>query len=290
MNKFPFYLLLGSTLSACGGGSSAPTVPAEAPDPDPIVEENDEQGGGDAAETPEPIEVSVARIFKGSDSDYMPTLSPSEETITMDVNGEKTVLTVIDGGNLSHRIGLGQPDNTTFVAGVQQSDDAEAGFVSAATAGDPTTYEGAIFVERLTDTVLPVTGEATFNGKYLGLVASSAAITGEATLTADFANSQVSGAITDRTQVDIMTGEPTANGLITTDMILEAGTLADDGSFSGAVSGGDVIIGGDTVTPTDGLYIGLVTGAAGDSAAVGLRTTFVVNDETGYEVGSFIAE
>lgn len=92
---------------------------------------------------------------------------------------------------------------------------------------------------RSTDSDMPLTGEATFSGSYLGLTSRPDVnvsirpfrITGETDLTVDFGSGDVSGRITNRRN-------STDTSLQFDDITLESATLDADGFFRGQSVGG----------------------------------------------------
>lgn len=125
------------------------------------------------------------------------------------------------------------------------------------------------FYQRKTQTELPLAGTANLTGTYEGIIylgttlpagQATNLVKGTTAVTDDFANSTVSGSITNR--VDAKGGVSTWN-----DVTLAPATLTGNGTFAGTVSGGEFSANSAVVNRAGaGNYAGLVGGANGTEA------------------------
>jgi hypothetical protein len=131
-------------------------------------------------------------------------------------------------------------------------------------------------LERLTETTVPVSGSAIYLGSYSGTLRGGPGMTGDVILTADFAQSVVSGAITNR---KYLSADIDA-------LVLSEAPLVS-GAFSGETSGGSRPIYSEGST---GAYEGLIVGADGEGVVGAVRITHSSGpDDTDTEMGIFLA-
>ncbi len=165
-----------------------------------------------------------------------------------------------------------------------------------AAGADAASLTGA-FAERAgPETVVPDTGIVNYDGQYAGVIRSlegdsvSHAVSGTATMTASFADGQVSGVISDRvaTLLSLTT--------IQTDLAdIELQTTSiENGGFAGTTTGGGfpTVLGFEFDTD-QGNYSGLFVGADGEEIVGNLDITHTrVSDDARIrqEVGAFILE
>lgn len=157
----------------------------------------------------------------------------------------------------------------------------EAGKAIAVTYAEPRTDALSYFLDRETDTLIPVTGFAEYEGGYMGLYrfasdnSPAGHITGRVELSVDFTDNAVSGMITDRANTGVETLAP---------IILQAGTLGD-GSFSGTTTGGAF----DSTVAMPGTFTGMVVGENGQEVIGGVQLTHAVGGVDRFdEVGVFV--
>ena len=159
-------------------------------------------------------------------------------------------------------------------------------------------FVGAAYGRR-DETVLP-DGSATFSGDYAGLTVFqrpsnndliTSMLTGDVAMTVDFDDSSLSGSITNR-EVLRPTGVDFA-AYDADDVIISGGTIAANGTFTAATSGGAFIsaLAGETWSTGAGTASGVLAGADGETAAGILRIlhTETVGGDDFAEVGAFIA-
>ncbi|MBB5721944.1 hypothetical protein FHS72_001568 [Loktanella ponticola] len=150
---------------------------------------------------------------------------------------------------------------------------------------------GALVLERLSDTAVPEFGNAEMSGDYFGYWQTGDAgghlpsqlvlnpIIGDAKLTVDFANSMVSGAITNRSLRNLKTNAP---GSQLTDVILEDTSIDGFGGFSGTATGGRHTSSGFDDATVTGSFVGLLTRSQA-TGAIG-AVEIITNDPEGQEV------
>jgi hypothetical protein len=248
--------------------------------------------------------------------DSIETVTVASETVAVgsvpvDVRydaGTDSVIYSIGGGDVATMSRRATADHGSFAA----FEDAVNGFYafrSVSASGDSAitvgAAEGATNIlsasyERINDTALPVSGDTTYAGNYLGLITASGStdplsvVTGNMSLTADFGTSMVSGSITARLVADI--ASLASNGESTTDIALNATALDDLGGYSGDASGGvfTTDTGANVYTTASGQYTGFISGATADETVGGVVITYQRSSGTGgpsalVETGGFIA-
>ena len=144
-------------------------------------------------------------------------------------------------------------------------------------------YSGAAFA-RSTAAEVPTTGSATYSGNYAGLISDGAGVasvmSGNVALSANFAGSTVSGAISNREE----TSRDGTRGSISSPKSLDlAGIIGAAGNFSGTATGGEFA---DGTTTSGGQFVGMFGGDGGNEA-VGAVTIEHQDGGTYTEVGVF---
>lgn len=141
-------------------------------------------------------------------------------------------------------------------------------------------------LERFGDTILPTTGSVTFNGGYAGVLgdvendlANLGQVNGTAMMTADFADGEVSGLITDRIN---------SNGRVFDDLILLPASIDPaTGSFGNFTDGG--VLTGLEYDTANGSYNGLFVGADGAEIVGGVEVIHLDSVSTTIvETGGFV--
>jgi len=351
------YLILASlaafSLAACGGSGSAVVEEAVLPDGGDDVEEvtpPENDGDVENEEPPAPIDVVLAPASGNlgpNNISFATSQSGLEVFVTLDgttqsLSGISPVLEelgvkgqlesgfdIVGGTDLAALAsaitgGDGGPDvqlALAFVGGTE----AVTSSVGVLLSLDPqelngfediTFTAGAAFA-RLTETTMPLTGGATYEGDYASILLANdpanpnidperLAIEGIVTLNADFANSVISGDITDRRFVDLEAEEEDQNeGLA--ELVLEvdeievdpdfisgislAETAIDEtGAFAGVASAEPSVVDGIDVTTENGVFTGLIAGTTANEAVGAVTVTHTLGEETFTEVGTFIAQ
>lgn len=266
MRHFITTTLMLSALSACGGSGGGPTV----------------------------ITVPAAAGAFG-ESDVQVELTPSGETITVSKSGGPEAITTDTA-----------PDVGTYRSAVDTDGDYTIAFVSASAtsvAGMAVYQDGAdqthgVFYDRIGDTNLPTSGTATLNGDYVGMLIDDAGggsvfgagFLGEVTIDVDFGTQAVSGAITNREFVSLLTADTLIAGSSVADITLSEADLLDDGSFVGTLTGGAVTIDADTAdTSGANSYAGLIAGTEATEAVGGISLPQNIDGSAYVEIGSFAA-
>ncbi len=325
--------LAAVTLAACGGSGSAVVEKVEVPGAEDVADDQDNA----------PIEVVLAPAngnlgpnnitFADSDSglEVFVTVDGETESFTGlapilqdlgvlgDLDSEFNIVAGTDaavilqqffGGTAKQPVQLalafaGSTDSATASVGTLIVGDSD---IESPAEADFTT--GAAF-SRLTETTLPLTGSATFEGDYISMIVPNdleavtpdierLAISGDITLNADFASALISGDITDRRFVDLLPdGEEITNGIILVeeisfpdqiaDISLVSTAIDDTGAFTGVASAGESLVDGSNVTTEDGIFSGLIAGADASEAVGSVSLTHTFEDQTFTELGSFIA-
>jgi len=185
-------------------------------------------------------------------------------------------------------------DDGYTIAFVSTGEGTVAGGTSFADGGD--FFTGAFFA-RTAESDMPTTGSATFTGDYVGMLvaedtqasAFGAGFTGTASLTVDFEDATVSGSITDRSLVSLITDDDFPDTSVA-DVTLVGTTLSETGSFTGQVTGGAYSSGTSTsaVAPTS-TYSGLIGGPAADEAVGAVEMTHILDSNNTLEIGAFAA-
>ncbi len=251
-----------------------------------------------------------------SSDDSIETVTVTSETVAVgsvpvDVRydaGSDSVIYSIGGSDVATMSREATLDRGSFEA-FEDATNGHYAFRSVSASGDSAITVGAAEdtfnilsanYERVIDTALPVSGTATYNGDYLGLITVSGStdlrsvVTGDMSLTANFGTSMVSGSITDRVVAGI---DPLApNDEATTDMVLNATAIDDQGGFSGEASGSTFTTdaGTNAYTIMSGRYTGLISGATADETIGGIVITYERSSGSGgpsglVETGGFIA-
>ncbi len=322
--------LAAVTLAACGGSGSAVVETVEVPEVDDVADEQDNA----------PIEVVLAPangnlgpnniVFADSASglEVFVTVDGQTKSFTgltpilqdLDVLGDLdsgfNIVAGTDAAVLLQGLFNGGTDEPIELAlafaGSTGSATASVGTliivgseINSLAEADFTT--GAAF-SRLTETTLPLTGSATFEGDYISVVLpndleavnpniDTLAISGDITLNADFANAVISGDITDRRFVDLLAEEENVGGGIIlaeaadqiADVSLASTAIDDTGAFTGLASAGVSIVDGSEVTTEDGVFSGLIAGTDATEAVGAVSLTHTLEGQTFTELGSFIA-
>lgn len=258
--------LVLSALAACGGSGGGPTV----------------------------ITLPAAAGALG-ESDVQVELTPSGETLTVTKSGGPEALTTDTA-----------PDVGTYRSAVDPGGNYTIAFVSASAtsvAGMAVYQDGAdqthgVYYERIGDTNLPKSGTATLSGDYVGMLIDDAGggsvfgagFLGEVMIDVDFETPGVSGAITNREFVSLLTADTFIVGSSVADITLTETGLLDGGSFAGTLTGGAVTIDGDTSdTSGPNSYAGLIAGAEATEAVGGISLPQNIEGSAYVEIGSFAA-
>ncbi len=304
----PFIGLVAlSILTACGGGTNAPNPQQPAPNPIPEAPQQPEQPQDPQdpqdIQNPEdeildqpqlvplPTPTNAQRAFGGSSNDFNPILSDNEDLITIVFgDDDKALLEVFGEGQFgASSVAYGEKDDVAYLAGVTSNGDASVGFVSGSDSnqpdGSPISY---YVVERLADGSFPNTGSAQYSGSYVGNVGLVAFVAGDVTMDADFVEGSISGLIENRKLVNV--DFESDIGATTSDVVLEASDIFEDGSFGGLANGGTLQDGDDQIAPNSATYYGLLAGQGASTAAGGLVMTYDLQGQELREVGTFIAE
>ncbi len=242
-------------------------------------------GGGSDPETPSPETVAAAQVSMG----IVPSM------VTVDYDEATNVLTVTDGVTTRELAARAFYDTPGFAGyyvsstGQHYGSGAETssggGRVAVVTSPSTSLSVSGAFMERTGDTVVPVTGTATYTGDYASWfvtasgLSGSRLVTGAATLNVDFADSSVDGMITDR--------ENHFSSETFADIVLVEGSIVD-GQFSGTTTGGGSSIAGATAAA--GEYLGLLTGANAEEAVGGVHLTHTISGTDYVETGAFVVE
>lgn len=319
--------LAAVTLAACGGSGSAVVEDAVAPE----VEVEEEIIEDVAEEEAEPVDVVLAPAngnlgpnnitFAQSASGLEVFLTVDGETksisglapvladlgVTQDVDTGFNILAGTDVAALLNELINGDLERPLEVALALEASTAAA----AASVGTLITIdgnsEGPVFAQsaafaRLTDTTLPLSGTATFNGDYVALLTPSdlsgdtiatlnpnaLAIGGNVALTADFENALISGEITDRQFLALTDLEEPVDAT-GANITFQTTQIDETGAFAGVASGDSFELQGEQVTTDDGVFSGLIAGATGNEAVGAVALTHTSNGDTFTELGSFIA-
>ena len=254
-----------STLAACGGSGSGPTV------------------------------ITVPAEFNTfGDSDVDVELTPSGDIIAVTKSGGPAAV----GTDTA-------PDFSTFRTAIDASGDYTIAFASASstsTAGGAVYQDGAdetsgVFYERIGETDLPTTGSASFSGDYVGMLTflntggtvEGVGFTGEVLVNVDFENALVDGAITDRALVTLTDLMPLDDSSVA-DLMLTESELEADGSFGGIPTGGEFTVDGDvsSIGPIAG-FEGLIAGTDATEAVGGVFVPHSFDGDNFVEVGAFAA-
>ena len=240
-----------------------------------------------------PALLAVAGCASTNPSAVTRTIGPIPSTTTANFDSSTNLLAVNIGGVNRTMVRYPALDANGFLAFLDSASGTVASYKATPSgAGDvawvtsPTsTGSGAagVVFSRRSATVLPTTGTANYTGQYLAALANTnmdavAQISGDAQLDANFGTGQVSGSVTNRTEVG---GTP----FTAADLTLAATSIAD-GSFSGTATGG-AINGGGVVTP--GTYSGLLVGATGQEVVGGVELGHMLGGTDLLEVGAFVA-
>lgn len=141
--------------------------------------------------------------------------------------------------------------------------------------------------QRLTDTVLPPTGSAAFNGGYMGVLGDRTTgvggfVSGSARLNIDWDAMRISGSIENRSS---NTGNAFAPLNLTA-----TGLNPSTGGFGGVTSGGQQILPSPSSTSATGSFSGLVTGSTAKEVVGGVNLAHSANGTTVLrEFGAFVA-
>jgi len=198
-------------------------------------------------------------------------------------------------------------DNRSF-AGYSVFVDSDTGFRATTASGGSSVSIGntaatdfnTIEYKRLQATELPLTGNATYTGEYVGFLTSlnnneaDAVFMGDVNLAVDFAAATVQGSITNRTTHSPADLTPHATEA-STDVTLDQTTLTSSGAYTGTASGGTFSInsGATVYSMKSGAYQGVVSGASAGETVGGVSIEFEKDSgggPTGFrETGVFIA-
>lgn len=228
-----------------------------------------------------------AFLFPGGDTGNGET---SDFNIGVVVPGSGGILTVRNIVN--NDASIVEPDGfTAYITRANLADNggravrgltlSEAGKAIAVTYAEPRTDALSYFLDRETDTLIPVTGSAEYEGGYMGLYrfannnSPAGHITGRVELSVDFTSNSVSGMITDRANTGIETLDP---------ILLENGMLVD-GSFRGTTTGGAF----DSTVALPGTFTGMIVGENSEEVIGGLQLTHTSGGADRFdEVGVFV--
>ncbi|WP_299664897.1 hypothetical protein [uncultured Ruegeria sp.] len=278
-------IALALPITACGGGGGNDSVGNG-----PAAGNSD---GGGSLETPietdpvNPLQGRMGNLPHRTDATY----DASTDTLKLDLRGAPVDLTRnnflpnINGFDQFQAAGA----EASALRGTTASGSGSAMIVfSRANAHD---IHGVEY-ERLTPGGIPVTGTATYQGEYVGLITSTSAgaafvVQGDATLETDFDSGSVNGRVSNRSQV--VSGSD--NGFFMNDLALRDGSISGNGEFRGTVTGGQAI--GDTFfsgsSTTTGSYGGAIVGATGNEAVGGVVIDHEFEGVTMTETGAFVA-
>ena len=275
-------------------------------------------GGGTTPVTVHSGTKSPTSALRGED--VTATYNAASDTFSITIEGRPIVLTSDAVRSRAGNVGVSAFSDSTLIGGrefpefvvfhlVSSSGNTTAtlaaksgginlpGYSPAFSAG----HFGAGY-SRENTTVIPISGSATMNGQYVGVVSgnrlvggivddvSDEVIYGVVALTADFNTGTVNGNITNRVSYDLAIMEPNNNETVA-DVILTNVSIANDGTYSGNISGGGINRGG-SLTGTTGSYSGVISGANGTETA-GLLS--ITHRYTGvpfglFEEGIFVAQ
>ncbi|MBB5721945.1 hypothetical protein FHS72_001569 [Loktanella ponticola] len=262
-----FLLLSLPLLAACGSGSSTPLAPA--PRPMAVSVNASEQLNGT-------LDLSVDKAT----GETVFVLNGVEETnLTIDAEGGYGEIKYVTDTNTVSYTTIGRQGNLlTYdenrIYGAQAlSDDAIAVLTL-----ENLTDSGALVLERLSATTVPLSGSATMTGDYFGYTQRGGSnspnlhqvltiFTGDAKLDVDFADRMVSGSITNRNDRSRYTNQPYPGSSGYSDVILNAAAIDGFGGFAGIATGG-----GQNNAPhlddatVTGSFEGLLTGAKATGA------------------------
>ena len=228
----------------------------------------------------------------GPATDVVGNLSPSftatydatTDTLTLDDGTTTTVLArqmIYDGAEFKGYYLAGSPSSFAIYAETPTGD----GY--ALTAVWPAAVNSGSEFARVSETLVPDGGTATYTGEYGAfLVYDTTGVAyrllfGDAELMADFAADTISGVISNRVDFD--------NAAVTfDDVTLEAGSISG-GGFSGEATGGAG--NGSIVTTVDpGAYSGLFTGPDGEQVVGGVVLGHTYLGDPVTEYGAFVAD
>lgn len=313
MQKLILATVALAALAACGGSSGTPTIDVPVSEDDQVsvedvdgtptegdftpVDEVDPTPEEEVIDTPSEVDpadettaLAALRVLDPNGLDYLPILADDSSGIRIEIDGELFELEVFDDGELKpFKIASATVDGVRYISSVSDVNGVEAGYVTTLNQGDGVANEGLYFAERLTETTLPVSGSATFDGVYQGVVAGSIVVRGDAFLETDFEDGTIGGAVYNRA-IFLDNLENPSDQITTGNITLETTTIDEEGAFSGTIIGGDFLTDEDSFVSSGGTFGGLITGLEGDGAAGGLLHTLTVDGETVVEVGSFILE
>ena len=259
----PILLLPLSVLAACSsGGSSGPVT---------LSDVSDSVGGA-------PAEVSR---------------DPDTGNYTVVVNDMELTLSrfpLIDDGTFEGA--LGGPDGEYGLVTSEGDNSVVTLFFAddAIVSGGP-----SINFARLGEDILPDVGTANLTGDYYGTLSFSVdgepsyLIDGVVTLTLDFDEKTLNGAITDRVLVDVETFDPIPPAIATVaDMTLTA-TIDKTGGFSGTIADGGITVGSTPPILSEGTFVGLIADG-GNEVVGGIEVLQGIAGGGGaFEVGAFAA-
>lgn len=264
----PFYIIMAAALatSACqisNGSNTDEQPPTDTP----------------SAEKPvrNPIVVSSLNVVIGTD---LNSVSSSSSGV---INGSAPglgwgsgALPAVAGRNgiyimengAGHRIYAGRSASEAVGVGVAVSRDFYVKFAGAD-------------YRRLTETTLPVSGTATFQGDYVGVeyndsdFGTNRGVQGDLEMSADFSDMTISGIISNRSydHVAAIAGAP-AHVIAGSDITLATTDITDTASFAGMAADGH----------RTGTYEGLVAGETGNEVAGAV----VIGNGTETEMGVFM--
>ena len=251
-------------------------------------------GGGGTATAPTVVTVPALSQTAG-DTEVAVEVSPGGDTITVTKSGGPEATSTLSAPDVgTYRTVFDDVGDYTF-AFVSTGDGSVAG---GATYEDGAEQTHGVFYERIGDTDLPTTGSATFTGDYLAMLIDpatggtliGAGITGNASLTVDFAESTVSGEITDRGVYSLVSGDPFGSVSGVDPMMLELTSLSATGTFIGDASGGAITSGMSVSTiSASSFYSGLVAGADAGEAVGAVSALHTLGLEQFLEIGTFAA-
>ncbi|MBB5721946.1 hypothetical protein FHS72_001570 [Loktanella ponticola] len=259
-----FLLLSLPLLAACGSGSSSPLVPA--PRPMAVSINTSEQLNGTLDLSIDKATGETVFVLNGVEEMNLTTNAERGNGDVKYFTDEDTVrFYAVD------QMGNTVPIDQNRIWGAQAKSDNAIATLMIANLSD----DGALVLERLTDTTVPNTGSATMLGDYYGYsqvgdvdeklypYRVEYSVEGDAELSVDFAENTVSGSITNR--LGRLASRNSASAGYD-DVILKTANIDDFGGFSGRTSGGTLAINFYADAVSEGSFSGLLTGADANGA------------------------
>jgi len=200
------------------------------------------------------------------------TLSSDEQVHFVTLDGDSGAIPIQeDAPSDFFTIGFAEDGGDYAVSALAGADEAAIG---AFFLGEDEQFVIAGFIERTVDTVAPTTGTAAFSGEYIGvlvgeegqLLAENGTV-GDALLNVDFGAGTVSGSVTNRTFVNVFTGEASGSDVVFGDITYADGTIdPDTGEFSGDASA-TITNGTEIANSLSGEFSGYLLGGEAEAAA-----------------------